>query len=218
MTSRAAAPATATERLRAGTRVWHDALEATPFASAMVGGTLPLDRYVAQLAAYRVVLETLEGELSRTVSPSVASVWSPDLAKLPLIESDLRYFAASGTAPKTGAAQAAEAAEAFAREIRRTAASDPQTLLGFLYVLEGSTLGGLILRQYVTRAYGLGDADGVAYYGSGDRDRWARFTARMNRAVTEPEAQDRVVDAAGRAYHHTATIAQALSVGLTGRA
>lgn len=215
MTSRAAAPATATERLRAGTRAWHDALEATPFASAMVGGTLPLDRYVAQLAAYRVVLEALEGELSRAVSPSVASVWSPDLAKLPLIESDLRYFAASGTDPKTWAT---ETAETFAREIRRTAASDPQTLLGFLYVLEGSTLGGLILRQYVTRAYGLGDADGVAYYGSGDRDRWARFTARMNRAVTEPEAQDRVVDAAGRAYHHTAAIARALSVGLTGRA
>jgi heme oxygenase len=243
--------ATVAERLRAQTRAWHDALEATPFATAMVGGTLPIERYVAQLAAHRVVLEALEGELSRAVCPSVAAVWSPDLAKLPLLDSDLRHFAARGTAPRPWQPWAVGEAQEFAREIRLAAASDPQALLGFLYVLEGSTLGGLILRRYVTRAYGLCDAsggeggagtdgraatddtggtggaggtggtgatDGAAYYGSGDRDRWARFTARLNRALAEPEAQDRVIHAAGRAYHHIAAIAKALSAGLSGPA
>jgi heme oxygenase len=231
--------ATVAERLRAQTRAWHDALEATPFATAMVGGTLPIERYVAQLAAHRVVLEALEGELSRAVCPSVASVWSPDLAKLPLLDSDLRHFAARGTAPRPWQSWAVSEAQEFAREIRLAAASDPQALLGFLYVLEGSTLGGLILRRYVTRAYGLCDASGgeggagtdgraatggtgatggAAYYGSGDRDRWARFTARLNRALAEPEAQDRVIHAAGRAYHHIAAIAKALSAGLSGPA
>lgn len=211
MTAGAAAPPTATERLRAATRTWHDALETTPFANAMTGGTLPLDRYVAQLAAYHVVLETLEDELSRATCPSVASVWSPDLAKLPFVDSDLRHFAATGITPPTWAA---EAAEAFAHEIRHTATSAPRTLLGFLYVLEGSTLGALILREYVTRAYGLRDTAGVAYYGSGDRARWSRFTTHMNQAVTEPQTQDLVITAAKRAYHHTAAIAEALSVGL----
>ncbi|AVH55924.1 MULTISPECIES: biliverdin-producing heme oxygenase [Streptomyces] len=199
------------ERLRAGTRGWHDALEATRFATAMADGTLPLDRYVGQLTAYRVVLEALEGELSCAASPSVARVWSADLAKLPFLERDLRYFAESGIAPKPWAA---DETAAFAQEIRRTAASAPQDLLGFLYVLEGSTLGALVLRPYVTTAYRLRTADGVAYYGSGDRDRWARFTARMNQALTEPEAQDRVITAAQRAYHHIAAITEALSVGL----
>ncbi|MFB7108459.1 biliverdin-producing heme oxygenase [Streptomyces sp. NPDC056291] len=203
--------ATVVERLRASTRAWHDALENTGFATAMVARTLPLDRYVGQLAAYRVVLDALEGELSRAASPSIDRVWSADLAKLPLIERDLRYFAESDVRPKPWAA--GERA-AFAQEIRHTAASTPQALLGFLYVLEGSTLGGLVLRPYITTAYRLSDADGTAYYGSGDRDRWARFTARMNQALSEPEAQGIVITAAHRAYHHIAAMTDALSVGL----
>lgn len=203
--------ATATERLRSGTRGRHEALEATGFATAMLAGTLPLDRYVGQLAAYRVVLEALETELSRATCAPVGSVWSPDLVKLPLVERDLRHFAALGTAPEP-----CPAAEAFAGEIRRTAAADPRELLGFLYVLEGSTLGALFLRRYVTEAYrlGEGDGDGAAYYGSGDRARWAAFAERLDRALGEPDVQDRVLAAAERAYHHVAVISQALSTGL----
>ncbi|KUO20176.1 biliverdin-producing heme oxygenase [Streptomyces dysideae] len=203
--------ATAVDRLRTSTRAWHDALETTAFATAMLAGTLPLDRYVAQLAAYRTVLEALEGELSRATHPAPASVWSPTLAKLSLVDSDLRYFAGRGSAPKPWGT---DEAEAFAQEIRHTAAANPQALLGFLYVLEGSTLGALILRRHVTTAYGLRDTDGVAYYCSGDRDRWARFTACMNAALADPEAQSRAIAAAGRAYHHTEAIARALSEGL----
>jgi heme oxygenase len=210
------APATVVDRLRASTRDWHDALEATPFASAMLTGTLPIERYVSQLAAYRVVLTALEDALSRVTDPSAESVWSPDLVKLPLVERDLAYFADLGTPPGSWAA---EEAEAFAAEIRqRAAASDLHTLpsiLGYLYVMEGSTLGALVLHPYVTTAYRLPGTDGVAYYTSGDRARWARFTARMNQALTDPEAQDQVVAAAHSAYRHAAAITAALSVGLS---
>ncbi|MCJ0874708.1 biliverdin-producing heme oxygenase [Streptomyces sp. AP-93] len=202
---------TMVERIRASTRIWHEDLEGTAFATAMLAGTLPLDRYVDQLAAYRVVLKVLEDELSRATGPCVTSVWSPDLVKLPLIDRDLMYFAEDGVFP---ASVAAAQAQAFAREIRAAAVSDPPALLGFLYVLEGSTLGGLILRRYVAEAYGLRDTDGVAYYASGDRERWARFTARMNEALPGPCEQDGVLTAAGRAYHHVAAIAGALSTGL----
>jgi len=203
--------ATLLERLRSSTRACHDALGATGFSAAMLAGTLPLDRYVGQLAAYRPVLATLEDELSRATCPAVGSVWSPDLVKLPFIDRDLRYFAESGTLPRPWAA--AEAA-VFAREIRRTAADEPRELLGFLYVFEGSTLGALILRPHVTEAYRLGDTGGAAYYGSGDRARWAGFTARLNAALADSEAQHLVLEAAHRAYDHVAVISRALSTGL----
>ncbi|WP_329276517.1 biliverdin-producing heme oxygenase [Streptomyces sp. NBC_01451] len=207
------ASATPVERLRASTRDWHDALEATPFASAMIAGTLPVERYVGQLAAYRVVLSALEGELARAVEPSADSVWSADLGKLPLIERDLAYFADLGTAPGS---QAAEEAEAFAAEIReRAQESDLPALVGSLYVMEGSTLGALFLHPYVTAAYRLPGTDGVDYYTSGDRERWARLTARMNQALSGPEAQDRAVAAAHSAYRHIAAITGALSVDLS---
>ncbi|MEH0423608.1 biliverdin-producing heme oxygenase [Streptomyces sp. B21-083] len=230
-----AAPVTMVERLRTSTRDWHDALEATPFASAMLAGTLPVERYVGQLAAYRVVLGALEGELSRLAESAASDrVWSPDLVKLPLIDRDLAYFANLGTAPSTAspstasprtalAPSAAAEAEAFAAEIRQRAAEADlrglPSLLGFLYVMEGSTLGALFLHPYVTAAYHLPGRDdgtaGVAYYTSGDRDRWARFTSRMNQALTDPEAQEQVVTAARVAYRHTAAITGALSVGLS---
>ncbi|MGW1717499.1 biliverdin-producing heme oxygenase [Streptomyces sp. NPDC002156] len=209
-------PATVVERLRASTRDWHDALEATPFASAMIAGTLPVERYVGQLAAYRVVLEALEGELGRVTGSSdssVGPVWSPDLVKLPLVERDLAYFAGLGTVPGPWAA---EEADAFAADIRQRAAeSDLPALLGYLYVMEGSTLGALFLHSYVTAAYQLPGIDGVAYYTSGDRDRWAGLTARMNQALAGPEAQDRVIAGAHSAYRHAAAITGALSVGLS---
>jgi heme oxygenase len=206
-------PATMVERLRTSTRDWHDALEATPFASAMIAGTLPVERYVGQLAAYRVVLAALESELSRVADPSAEPVWSPDLVKLPLIERDLAYFAALGTVPGSWAV---EEGEAFAAEIRQRAEmSDLPAILGYLYVMEGSTLGALFLHPYITSAYRLPGTEGVAYYTSGDRDRWARFTSRMNQALADPEAQDQVVAAARVAYRHTAAITGALSVGLS---
>jgi heme oxygenase len=200
---------TVTQRLRRDTRTWHEALESTGFATAMLAGTLPLDRYVGQLAAYRPVLEALEAELARTTCPSVGSVWSPDLVKLPLVERDLRHFAARGAVPEPG-----PAAEEFVGEIRRTAATDPRELLGFLYVLEGSTLGALFLLRYVTVAYRLTDGNGASYYGSGDRARWTAFAERLDRALGEPDVQDRVLAAAERAYCHVALISGELSVGL----
>ena len=199
----------ATQRLRNGTRTWHEALERTGFATAMLAGGLPLDRYVGQLAAYRVVLKTLETELARATCPSVASVWSPDLAKLPFLERDLRHFLALGAVLRPG-----PAAEEFAAEIRRTAATDPPELLGFLYVLEGSTLGARFLLRYVTEAYRLTDGNGTSYYGSGDRARWAALTERLDRAIGEPAVQERVLAAAERAYRHVALISAELSVGL----
>ncbi|MER6568232.1 biliverdin-producing heme oxygenase [Streptomyces sp. NPDC001093] len=203
---------TASARLRAGTREWHDALERTGFATALFAGTLPLARYTGQLAALRLVLGELETELSRAAAPSVAGLWAAeDLRKAPLIERDLHHFAGRGSTP--GRWPAAHAA-AFAADIRTTAAADPLSLLGFLYVLEGSTLGALHLCRYVSRAYGLHGTGGIAYYASGDRARWTRFTTRLDGALADPAAQDRALAAALRAYRHTARITGALSTGL----
>ncbi|WP_406459608.1 biliverdin-producing heme oxygenase [Streptomyces sp. NBC_01622] len=199
----------ATQRLRNGTRTWHEALERTGFATAMLAGTLPLDRYVRQLAVYHEVLRTLEAELAGATCSSVGAVWLPDLSKVPLLERDLRHFATLGATPEP-----CPAATEFADEIRRTAATDPPELLGFLYVLEGSTLGARFLLRYVTEAYRLTDGNGASYYGSGDRARWTALTERLDRALGETAVQERVLAAAERAYRHVALISAELSVGL----
>lgn len=184
--------ATIMRRLREETRTWHDALEATSFSLALRERRLPLDRYVGQLAAYRIILDALETRLAATDDETVAAVWRPDLAKVPLLDQDLRFFGAGELPSET-----LDVAQRCAAAIHHL---DPVALLGFLYVLEGSTLGALDLSRHVRATYRLTGEDGLAYYGSGDRDRWAGFSARMNSALLREPVRERVLAAAGTAY------------------
>ncbi|MHB9861860.1 biliverdin-producing heme oxygenase [Streptomyces sp. YIM S03343] len=221
MTDTTAAPLSASVRLHTALRPWHDALEATPFAHALLSGTLPLDRYIGQLTAYHGILGALEEELSRSNSPTVTAVYDDTLAKLPLIERDLRHFAQPGVrttepgVPQLGIRTAEPAVRAFVADIHRTATTAPPELLGFLYVLEGSTMGALYLLRFVRDTFALtAGTDGVAYYASGDRERWRRLIARLDAALPDADAQDQVLAAAERAYRHTAAVTEALSTGL----
>ncbi|CAA9440161.1 MAG: bacteriophytochrome heme oxygenase BphO [uncultured Phycisphaerae bacterium] len=58
----------------------------------------------------------------------------------------------------------------------------PGRLLGSLYVMEGSTLGGQVVARHLGRALGLADGVGYAYFrGHGDQTgrRWREFAARL---------------------------------------
>lgn len=197
---------TVMRRLRAETRGWHDALEATPFSLALGNRTLPLDRYVGQLTAYRIVLRALETRLATTADETVAAVWRPDLAKVPLLDRDLAYFsqhpAGEFLADTVGVAQR------FAIAVDQR---EPAGLLGFLYVFEGSTLGAIELTRHVRATFELPDDHGLAYYTSGDRARWAGFSSRMDAALAGDPRQEGVLTAATTAYRWIADVLDTLS-------
>ena len=87
-------------------------------------------------------------------------------------------------------------------------------LLGYLYVLEGSTLGAAVLRQTISRAYQVTPDAGMAYYGvygNQVRFHWADFKQRMESAVVSSRDQDLVVQAARDGFRHVGAILAALS-------
>ncbi len=99
------------------------------------------------------------------------------------------------------------------QELRWRAAEDPLSLLGYLYVVEGATLGGAVLRVEVARHFGLRAPEGVAYlssYGQRVKAQWAAFAQRMNATVIDGAEQDRTVAAAREAYAGIVTIMTAL--------
>ncbi|HMN96759.1 MAG TPA: biliverdin-producing heme oxygenase [Phycisphaerales bacterium] len=206
------------DRLKAETRKAHDETEAIPFSAAMVAERLPVERFVGQLAAYRIVHAALESALAAATQPEVRSVWRNDLAKGPLLERDLAAFARRGIAfDDAGIGPASE----FAESIGRAAERDPLRLLGALYVLEGSTLGAAVLRGHLASAYGLTADEGLAYqspYGASPMPHWREFKARMNDAVVEPTAQERVIAGAIEAFERIGRILASLSDGLSGGA
>ena len=197
-------------RLRVETRAQHEATEAIPFSTAILGGILPRASYAAQLAALLPVHRALETAIADRSHPSFGAVWSDDMQRTPLLEADLDDL---GTTEEEARMARPEAME-LAGWIEDLAARDPVAVLGVLYVLEGSTLGGAVLRRHLASAYGLTDA-GLRYYspyGIHPKPHWVAFSERMDAAITDPGDADRVVAAASETFIRIGRILSALSL------
>lgn len=196
------------ERLRAETRAQHMATEAIPFSSSILDGTLTREAYAGQLAAYVPVHRAIESAAAGG-HPALAMVWTDDMLRTPLLAADL----AALRVDTSGTFEATIEGEAMASWISALAARDPVAVLGVLYVMEGSTLGGALLRRHISAAFDLTDA-GLRYYspyGTGPKPHWVAFGERMNATVTSEADADRVIAAAGKAFDRIGRILAALS-------
>ncbi len=168
------------EELKATTLAAHSRLQAAPFFSALAACQFPLASYVGQLRALALIHGVLEQTLAECADDRVASVWRGDMCKLPQLELDLRYFEPRSVADIK---EAVQAAQQVVKTVRLQSMEQPLSLLGFVYVLEGATLGARVLRPLVARAFLLAGEDGLSYlnsYGTAVPQRWAQFQLRMN--------------------------------------
>jgi len=197
-------------RLRDETRAEHAHVEALPFSSALAAGELPLASYIAFLQALRTIYAVFEQAMEQAKHPLLGAVWNDALRKLPWIEQDLAYLQPH---PATGLSIAELRAQLVAQRIRYHATNDPIALLGYLYVLEGSTLGGQVLQFQAAQTLGLSRAGGLAYLSSYEKStkaRWTSFSARMNQIGTDVAEQNRMVAVAREAFKGIAEIIEAL--------
>ncbi len=188
------------ERLREQTRAQHERLENTAFFAALEAGTLSLASYVGWLRVLHTLHETLEGELSRSDDPTVCAVWREDERRAPFLEQDLAFFAPQEL-PEAQRAQLE--AILLAQELRYRALTQPASLLGALYVLEGSALGGQVLRARLTESLSLLADAGLTYLtgrGAGTAAHFRTFAARMNGAVEDAALMQHVVDTAADVF------------------
>lgn len=198
------------EELKAATFSGHTRLQTPPFFAALAACQLPLESYVGQLRALAAIHSVIEQALANGLDERFASVWNSGMRKLPLLQSDLRYFE-----PRTVAdiREAMEAALSTADELRLRSLEDPLALLGWLYVLEGSTLGAAVVRPMVARALLLTGDEGLAYlhsYGDEVHHRWAEYKQRMNALSLNAEERGRVVQAGCQLFAKLETIFCAL--------
>lgn len=150
-------------RLKKETAERHAQLEALPYFKKLMEHRLPLECYVSQLRALSIIHGLLENELAISADKHVREVWNDSLRKLPLLSEDLVFFE-----PRFGADQQApiEAALSMAEKIRLRGIEDPLTLLGHLYVLEGSTLGNQMHQPDIQATFQLPNNTGTHYYSS----------------------------------------------------
>ncbi len=167
------------QRLRHETRPQHEALEQL----------LPLGRPHLPLAVYKQVLlrfhgfyRTWEAEAQAHAGSSLAPVLAAR-RKLPLLQSDLQ---ALGLDP-------ASQPPLDPARLPRFAGS-PATLLGSMYVVEGSTLGGQLIARELERSSGFRDGLGYLFfrsYGITVGQQWKAFTALLQSAP--PDQADAIV-------------------------
>ena len=198
------------DELKATTFVAHARLQEAPFFEALVACQLPLESYVGQLRALTTIHGVVEGTLSGSQHPAIAAVWRDDLRKVPLLHQDLRYFEPRALADNR---EAVAETLGVADHLRLASLEQPLELLGWLYVLEGSTLGGQMLRGQYARAFRLPGEEGLAYLGSYGRAvpaHWAEFQQRMNGLSLTPEETAQILQAASGAFTRLKAIFQAL--------
>lgn len=188
------------KRLKQATQSSHAQLEALPYFQALMAHRLPLDCYLAQLNALAVIHGVLEAEIAAADDQRLQAVWHDDLRKLPLLQADLRFFEprATGDAPA-----AVQSALAMTAKIRLRRVDQPLTLLGYLYVFEGSTLGNRMHQPDIAATFNLGTGEGCRYYASYTEqvaDRWQDFSETMNRVLDDPSDHAPVLAAAREAF------------------
>ncbi|PZR08075.1 MAG: hypothetical protein DI536_25920 [Archangium gephyra] len=175
-----AAHSTVREALKTGTADAHRSLET---AMNLTGANATRARYVQYLMALTSVHEALE--------PSLLA--DPELRAL-IDDLPTRARADAGRHDLASLGEAQHRRRFTAQLPMNTVAEK----LGVLYVLEGSTLGGQVLRRELKSALGIHDESlrYVSGYGELTGPKWKHFLEALERGVTTDEARRQAVSAA----------------------
>ena len=154
-------------RLRADTRPYHDAVEQNPFNRALGAGTVTAADTARFLARMYGFVQPYEQQL-RAHAALFGPAWQLGRRyRAHLILDDLPQLGYAGTPPLC--------------PFLPPLATWPQ-LLGAMYVLEGSTLGGQVIARQLTKLH----IDGHEYF-SGRADQtgplWKMFCAQLTEAA-----------------------------------
>ncbi|MFJ4155633.1 biliverdin-producing heme oxygenase [Pseudomonas sp. NPDC089752] len=163
--------------LREGTRDCHKSLEAR----------LPFFDAGFNIAAYSRLIQAYYG-FHAPLEACLGGYQEPIRAKTPALTLDLQ--ALQLTAADIDALPLCQALPVIDNEA---------SALGVMYVLEGSTLGGQVLKRAMAERFGIDPANGTGFfdvYGALTGNYWRSFLDRLSQASTTPAAQAATVQAA----------------------
>lgn len=174
----------------------HARMESLPFIAELTNGQLPLESYVGQLRAMAVIQSTLDHELAQISSGEIRTLLLGRPSRLVHLRKDLSVFDKLNI-PDIEAALGHT--RTIAELIRRYRVEQPSSLIGILYVLEGTTLGNAVHLPDVLRIFGSQTA-GTAYYYNGYGDRtaeyWQEFCAAMNALPVNQDDRSKLIQVA----------------------
>lgn len=196
---------TLTRTLYTETRDLHNKVERHPFQQALLRGQLPLERYVDFLREMVHIHSAVDGAHA-TLSNGLEHL-NPVLEEyrshLPFLEEDLKYYGAK-LSPSADQNQPGSTASAdFINRLAKTTESEPASLIGFLYVLEGSRNGGRVIARIVRTTYQLPPDQGTSFLDPHGEDQlafWQRFKEKLDGIALTDAQKAAVVQGARDAF------------------
>jgi heme oxygenase len=183
----------ACQELKEQTGDLHQQANSTAFMKRLVSARIGLQEYVTWLRALSVIYSVLETQLSRSTDKVICSVWKEEMRKLALLEQDIDALHEKSwfdlKAPIAAALRGAEL-------IRVQSLANPWRIIGYLYVLEGSTNGASLIYPRVQHALNLDDQTGTNYlrnYQEAQNQVWREFKNRIDQTVLSTTAVDAAV-------------------------
>ena len=166
--------------LRTETANRHTALESLMFVNEIMNNSLSIDQYKKLLTINYIIHQKLENKLANMLDANLAEELDmKNRMKLAALEKDLAYWKIDSlTLPALNF-------EMFVPEKNNAA------VLGALYVLEGATLGGNVIKKHILANPAFAEhEDGLNYYGVYGEElgsKWKTFVSILNKTVAETD-------------------------------
>lgn len=172
-------------QLRDATAPLHKQLNEQALLAALLGKELPLADYQQLLGIYYSLYHQLEAAIKAYLRLQPIDFDYQPRYKTPLLFNDLKYWHITP--------------EPLACQIVMPELNSLGALLGLLYVLEGSTLGGQFIAQHLKLTYGYTRSTGSDFYsayGEQTTTHWQSFISYLNTFSGQPDLAAQAIDTA----------------------
>ncbi|XP_037670498.1 heme oxygenase 2 isoform X2 [Choloepus didactylus] len=193
------------ELLKEGTKEAHDRAENTQFVKDFLKGNIKKELFKLATTALYFTYSALEEEMDRNKEhPAFAPLYFPtELHRKEALTKDMEYFFGENWEEQV---QCSEAVQKYVERIHYVGQSEPELLVAHAYTrYMGDLSGGQVLKKVAQRALKLpSTGEGTQFYqfeNVGDAQQFKQlYRARMNALDLSPEAKERVVEEANKAF------------------
>lgn len=175
-------------RLKGDTSSLHRKLEHAPVSASLMNPSVTKQQYIHYLAAMRQIIAWTEAHVFTAIAPIIPDIESR--RKLHTIDRDLNNLQWS--------------VRDLHSDFNPSLSSvSPSALLGFMYVVEGSSLGGLvILKQLQQQEFIAPDTTNfLTVYGEQTGVYWRKFSTALSVYTVKNRIESDVIQGAQDAFH-----------------
>ena len=189
--------------LRTETAANHKALESLMFVNEIMNNSLSIEQYKKLLTINYIIHQKLENKLCNMLDTDIAAELDMNSRlKLGALEKDLEYWQIDNlTLPGLNF-------ELFVPQ------KNTGEVLGALYVLEGATLGGNVIKRHILANNAFkGHEEGLNYYGVYGEElsaKWKTFVSVLNERVVEAD-YEACVNSANSTFNNLINLAKQLN-------